>query len=71
MQAAIRNFQETIDKNKFLNEWGMIGKNTIDYLSKQPDAPPQQTTQPTKQQTSVPPKYELTQDKFVTNQTKF
>jgi len=75
MQAAIRNFQETIDKNKFLNEWGMIGKNTLDYLSKQPDLPQQQPTQQTSQpQTAQPqttPKYELTQDKIVTNQTKF
>lgn len=70
MQAAIRNFQETIDKNKFLNEWGMIGKNTLDYLSKQPDLPQKQPTQQTSQPQTAP-KYELTQDKIVTNQTKF
>jgi len=69
MQAAIKNFQETIDKDKFLDEWGMIGKNTIDYLSKQPDKPQKpQTSQPS---TQTPTKYELTQDKIVTNQTKF
>ena len=62
MQAAIRNFQETIDKDKFLTEWGMIGQNTLSYLSKQPDV---------QQQTPTIPKYELTQDKIVTNQTKF
>lgn len=75
MQAAIRNFQETIDKDKFLTEWGMIGQNTLSYLSKQPDVqqqtPTQQTQQQPTQQTPTIPKYELTQDKIVTNQTKF
>lgn len=72
MQAAIRNFQETIDKDKFLTEWGMIGQNTLSYLSKQPDVQQQTPTQQTQQQqTPTIPKYELTQDKIVTNQTKF
>ena len=68
MEAAIKNFQETIDKNIFLEEWGKIGKNTLEYLRRQPDQP-----SPTPTPSAVPqaPKYDLTQDTLITNKTKF